>query len=115
MTKTKIDMVRVDRTEYEAFKEAAANAERVRVELEGKLETERLRAQHATEHYQQCLAINRDQCARLTTQELQIKALETKVGAYEREIARLQAELVQLRPATLNAGPQPAIGARRSS
>ena len=118
MPKPKIDRVLVDRTEFEAFKEGAATAESLRLE-----------AMHAKEHYAQCLAVNREQMYRLQSQDLQITDYLHKLGASEREIARLNGELddarkaltaaeatiAELRPATLNVGVQPAFtGGRRA-
>ena len=71
-----------------------------------------------TENYKSCLSINKDQCARLNHQDLELSGLRAQILELTHAIARAEEKARAFAPAKLDAGPQPLFsksetGARR--
>lgn len=99
MSKTKIDMIRVDRKEYEAIKEVAERSNYEIAKACAALDSAKLLAARHEENYRACVSINRDQVARLNAQDLQLADARRRADVAERECARLTKELDEARKA----------------
>jgi hypothetical protein len=85
-----VSKILVERSEWDALCELR----------DGEFERVRVRAMQFEEHYRGALSVNKDQAARLAGQDIQLEDARRRIGALERELSRVNAELERYKPLT---------------
>lgn len=85
-------LVKVDPEEYAALCELR----------DGAYETLKLRAMRLQGHYEECLATNREQAARLARQDMEVQSTRALLARREAECLRLRAKIAELESTVVN-------------